>query len=323
MGDQLKPMLAELAPAPFDSDNFIFEPKWDGARCFLHVNGDEIILEGRRGTTYTHRFPEITRSDVLIKEGCQDSAILDCEIICGDGSLKSFQKLQTRIHKEQKLQIRYASMENPATLMVFDVLEYRNLPVISEPLWKRKLLLETLLDSSERVQHTPYREKDGIFFLEEYLGEGFEGVMAKSRDSLYYAYGDENARRRSEWLKVKVPKKAKLLAVGMTNGTGTRAGTFGALVLAEMKDGQLIHRGEVGSGFSNRQLKEIREITSEYGGDFARDNLCFQGLKGIRWIKPIEVRVKYLDETEDGKLRHPVFKGMIQDDLFSMLEGGE
>ena len=302
---ELRPMLAELAPEPFDSEKWLFEPKWDGARCLAYVTGDGLRIVGRSGNDYSFRFPEINRDEVKTSA----DLVLDGELICGDGSSRSFHLIQRRIHKQDSLQINWASKENPATLMVFDVLEVDGISTLTEPLWQRKLLLDKHLKDSSRVMHTPFVEGEGRLLFESLAGKGYEGVMAKHRDS-HYLLG----KRTESWLKVKVVRQDTFLAVGMTPGKGARSDTFGALILASVEDGGLAHKGEVGSGFSNGDLKHVIAIAED-------SNPHLRGINGVRWIKPIKVRVKFLEETEDGKLRFPVFLRLEGIDLFSLERG--
>jgi len=292
---ELRPMLAELAPAPFDSIEYLFEPKWDGVRCLAYVS-DELRLEGRAGSNLTYRFPEISREEVKTSL----SLVLDGELICGDGSTKSFRLIQGRVHKEDRHAIRWASMNTPATLMVFDILEVNGVSVLRQPLWSRKTILDQNLRDSPRVRHTPFVETEGKLLFETLVARGYEGIMAKHRESPYLL-----GKRSSHWLKMKVAREGSFFAVGLTEGKGARADTFGALVLASDQGDHLAYRGEVGTGFTDSDLKTILSI--------AEDAPRYFSVNGVRWIKPIRCRVKFLDETPEGKLRFPVFKRLEEE----------
>ncbi len=288
---QLRPMMAELAPAPFDSTDYLFEPKWDGVRCLAYVS-DELRLEGRSGSDYTYRFPEISR-----EQFGETFMVLDGELICGDGGKDSFHLMQGRVHKEDRLAIRWASQAKPATLMVFDILQVEGAPTLSEPLWKRKIVLGESLKDAERVKHTPFIETEGIRLFKDLAEQGYEGIMAKHRNSPYVP-----GKRSPHWLKMKVARALWLYAVGLTAGEGARADTFGALVLAErMEGGRFRYRGEVGTGLTNGDLKEITAMVVD------AESRNWSVGKKVRWIEPIKCRVKFLDETPDFKLRFPVF----------------
>jgi ATP-dependent DNA ligase len=288
-------MLAELAPAPFDSENHIFEPKWDGVRCLAYLRPDGLRLDGRKGNDLTPLFPELHR-------GVFDAppSILDGELICGDGSTRTFPLVQGRVHRGDTFAIRMGSRTHPATFMAFDILEVGGRKVTSLPLRERKALLSTQLRESERVSLTPFFEGKGCALFEAMTARGYEGVMAKHKQSPYLP-----GKRSGHWLKVKVARMGEFLAVGLTRGKGSRQDTFGALVLAAQEGKRLAYRGEVGSGFSDEELKVVLGLVRD-----APPTLALP-LKDVRWIEPIRCRVKFLEESEDGKLRFPVFAGIV------------
>lgn len=292
---RFRPMLAELASAPFDSENHIFEPKWDGVRCLAYLSQGRVKLEGRKSNDLTPLFPELTLETFFTSA----SLVLDGELICGDGSTRSFSLIQGRVHKGDPFAIRLASRQLPATYMVFDILELQGIDVTKKPLWEREALLASNLRESDRVRLTPFLEKEGCSLFQMMQSSGYEGVMAKHRESPYLP-----GKRSPYWLKVKVGKVAVFYAVGLTQGKGSRSDTFGALVLAAGEGDPFAYKGEVGSGFSDSDLRDILSL--------ARDAPpCLPiPLKGVRWIEPIRCRVKFLDESEDGKLRFPVFVGI-------------
>ncbi len=292
-----QPMLAELAPAAFDSARHIFEPKWDGVRCLAYV-GSTLRLVGRRGADLTATFPELALEDFRTRS----PLVLDGEIICGKGDRASFGLVQQRIHKQDAFEIRLASRLNPAIYMAFDILELEGADLTSSgkalPLWEREKLLAASLTPSPRVHLTPFLEAEGMAAFQAWSGAGYEGVMAKDLHASYV-----QGKRSPAWLKIKVARVGEFYAVALTPGEGCRQTSFGALVLASLERGTMVHRGEVGSGLSAAGLQAIL--------DQARDAPAALpiAIKGARWIAPLKVRVKYLDETEDGKLRFPVFIG--------------
>ena len=293
-----QPMLAVLAPAPFDADNYIFEPKWDGVRCLAYVSQDEVKLVARSGRDITDRFPEISRPAFA----ASSSMVLDGELVCGDspatlGTTGSFRLIQSRIHTQDAFAIKLASRHNPATYQVFDNLEVNDTPIVAHALWARMESLTKHLKESDRVRHTLMVERTGIAMFEDLAAMGFEGIMAKALNSPYLP-----GQRSPYWKKVKRGAEDVLFAVGLTAGQGARRGTFGALVLAS-KEGVLC--GEVGTGFKNHDLEEILSIV-----DDAPQLAANMTLTGVRWIKPIRCKVRYLDKTAGGKLRFPSFKGL-------------
>ncbi len=290
-----QPMLAELAPGAFDSARHIFEPKWDGVRCLVYI-GSALRLVGRRGADLTAVFPELALADFRARA----HLVLDGEMICGKGDRASFALVQQRIHKQDAFAVRLASRLNPAIYMAFDILELEGADLTSSgkalPLWEREKLLAASLTPSPRVHLTPFLEAEGMAAFQAWSGAGYEGVMAKDLHASYV-----QGKRSPAWLKIKVARVGEFYAVALTPGEGSRQASFGALVLASLEGGAMVYRGEVGSGFSEAGLKTILDQARDAPASLAIT------IKGARWIAPLKVRVKYLDETEDGKLRFPVF----------------
>ena len=289
---EYRPMLAELAPEPFDHQKFIFEPKWDGVRAIAYVENGHARIIGRNGTDLTDRFPEFQGQFRI-----PWSMVLDGEIFCGEGTTADFPKIQERVHLQDAFRCRLRSQLMPATFAAFDVLEWNGETLVRAPLAKRKMVLDKALPRSARVVHTQFIPEYGIAFFEAMAAAGYEGAMAKHLEGTYV-----QGKRSPLWQKFKVSRSDVFLAVGYTQGQGAREGTFGALVLASQDEGRLVYRGEVGTGFAEEALREILAMAKDANPHF--------GIKGVHWIEPIRVRVKYLDTTEDGKLRFPSFKGL-------------
>ena len=118
----IKPMLAEKAPEPFDSERHFYEVKYDGARCIAYVKDGQVRFLARSGNDHTAGFPELSG---LPRQVQASEAILDGELIVEDGdghnpstsSGHSFRALQSRIHRMNELAIRVAAQAFPATLM--------------------------------------------------------------------------------------------------------------------------------------------------------------------------------------------------------------
>lgn len=292
------PMLAELAEEPFDSEVHLYEPKFDGVRCLALVDKDRATLIGRSGKDFTYKFP-----DVVPALRSSETLVLDGEMVCGIGNRPGFPLMQGRVHKQDAFAIKLASQVNPATYMVFDILEMGGVDTTRLPLWRRKELLHLMLTESDRVKQTLFVEKEGVQLFKDLQEAEFEGVMAKRRDSLYVQ------KRGRDWLKMKVSEEEVFLAVALTEGQGRRAGAFGALVLAAAEGDTLVPRGEVGSGFNDADLQEILNIAVDSLPYLNATPAMLPG-NGPRWIEPIRVKVKFLEKTNDGKLRFPVFVGI-------------
>lgn len=292
MTKPIDPMLAK-ASAPFDNPEWLFEIKWDGERIIAFVEKEKIIrLQNRQGHDVTHRFPEIIGTHIEAKE-----AILDGEVIVFDDKKPSFSKLSQRIHLEEKLKVDLLSKTLPAFFAAFDVIGYGNILIDRMPLIKRKDILQSIISKDAgSIIPTFFLENTGKEFFETVVNLGYEGIMAKKKDS-YYLLG----KRSDLWLKMKPRKSAECFVIGFTRGNGSRS-ALGALVIAEFVGDKMIERGKVGSGISGKDLADLLESLK-----------VLRKRNGVAWVDPtVKIEVHYFEETETGHFRFPVFKRIVR-----------
>jgi bifunctional non-homologous end joining protein LigD len=277
---------------PFDSDDYIFEIKFDGTRCIVHYSNGKIKLINRRGTDISRRYPEIK---FLLNAR---EAILDGEIVIFKEGKPSFSELQEREHIEDENKIKILSEMSPATYVVFDIIQRDGVDLSSLPLIERKKILEETVVEGESIIISEYIEKYGKKFFEEIKKRGFEGIMAKKKDSMY-----EFKRSRS-WLKIKVKKTFDCIICGFTKGKGKREGVFGALILGMYYKGKIVYVGKVGTGWDEEKIKNIYSLLSSSLGE-----KIFDIDEEVVWVKPMYVcEVEGMELTKDKKIRAPSFK---------------
>jgi ATP-dependent DNA ligase len=134
----VKPMLA-VSGRPFNSAEWIFEPKIDGTRCMAEVFSDAkgVRLHNRRLFDITYRYPELALALAKGASGC----VLDGEIAVFADGRPSFAKLAERDHQNERLRIDYLSRAMPASYVVFDILYAKERSVMDLPLRERKRIL--------------------------------------------------------------------------------------------------------------------------------------------------------------------------------------
>ena len=120
----------------------------------------------------------------------------------------------------------------PATYVVFDILEKDGISLIDRPLRERREILASSLEEGAHVTVSVPVEEKGRDYYAVVTGAGLEGIMAKRLDSVY-----EPGQRSSSWLKIKELRTCDCVIFGYTEGTGARAGTFGALILGLYEQG--------------------------------------------------------------------------------------
>ncbi|MBE3572173.1 MAG: non-homologous end-joining DNA ligase [Moorella humiferrea] len=296
-------MLA-VASRPFDSPDFIYEVKWDGYRCLAYLDR-KTVLQSRNLLDITPAFPEL--AGLHCRVGMQP-AVLDGEIIIpGEGGRPSFSRLQVRGRITDPVKIRQAARQNPAVFVAFDLLYCRGENIMSRPLSWRKGLLREAVRTGDNLALSTFIETEGISFFAACTRQGLEGVVAKAKDSPYLP-----GRRSSYWQKFRQTRAGEFLIVGYEPGAGDRL--LRALILGEYRQGRLVYRGKVGTGFDREEeerllaaLKGLKTVSPPFGepvADPAR----------TRWVEPLLVcTVEYLEQTPDGRLRHPTYRGLRWD----------
>ncbi len=301
---RLSPMLAETGEAPFTHPDWLFEPKLDGYRVLAYVHDGEVTLRSRRGLYLTPAFPQIAA------ELAQQSVdmILDCEVLALDAAGRpSFNALQNRAKLKTAREIAAAERDTPTVLYCFDLLHFAGLDLRQAPYSDRRRYLAQCLLPSAHVQRI-HASDDGVALHAAALAQGFEGVIAKRRDSRYQA-----GRRSSAWLKIKPTHSAEFVIGGTTRGKGARA-PLGALLLGYWKKGRLHYAGHVGSGLDDAtlaQLKQRLEPLETAQHPFAEAPPLH---RATIWLRPETVaEVKFAEWTADGYLRAPVFLRLRDD----------
>jgi bifunctional non-homologous end joining protein LigD len=304
----LAPMLATLAREPFSHPDWAFEPKLDGLRAIAFLQGSKARLTSRNGRDVTRGYPSLVRE---LTEQPGQEMVLDGEIVAPDEEGRpSFQRLQQRMNLQGDADIRRADVQVPVLYYVFDLLFLDGYDLRAVPFEARRRQLERALVPSENVRLIDQFEEEGEAAYGAAVENGLEGVMAKKHDSAY-----RSGERSRLWLKVKATLADEFVVGGYTRGTGARRSTFGALLLGQYdSEGKLQYAGNVGTGFDDRTLEEmkqrlegLRAKRSSFAGEVS-------GAGEATWVKPeVVAEVKFAQRTGDGRLRVPVFLRLRED----------
>ena len=229
-------MEAKLACELPEEPGWQFEPKWDGFRCLAFRAGSEVDLRAKSGKPLARYFPEVTEMLRALKP---KPFVIDGELaIPLDGTL-SFDALQMRVHPAES-RIRKRSVENPAILILFDMLlDTTGKSLLAEPLDKRRGALEAFFKAAGKIEgltlsrYTKDR-KHAKRWLDDARG-ALDGVIAKRSDGPYLP----GARAM---LKVKRLRTADCVVGGFRYESGSNQ--VGSLLLGLYnKDGRLDHVG--------------------------------------------------------------------------------
>ena len=313
----IEPMNASLSEGLFSSADWFFEPKLDGVRALTFIQHGSVSMFSRRGLDATKQYPSIAAE---LREQVEPRLVLDGEIVAFDqNGVPSFQEIQQRLNLMRESDIKRAESQVPVFYYVFDILYAGGYDLRGAPLDQRKRLLRQLLLPTERVWLVEHFEQDGEVAYRVAVEHGLEGLLAKRRDSVY-----ESGRRSKSWMKIKSTKEGEFVIGGYTEGGGSRAGTFGSLLLGYYDDeGKLVHAGHVGTGFNDKTLKLLKEKlealrTDErpFAEEPSRAGMPFGRPKNtpVTWVKPeLVAQVRYAQWTKDGVLRAPSFLGLRDD----------
>jgi ATP-dependent DNA ligase len=184
----LSPMLARSVkgiPHPDKSgQGFLYEPKWDGFRCIVFRDGDEVELTSRNERPMTRYFPEVVEA---VKQSLPRRCVLDGELVVTMGGRLEFERLQERIHPADS-RVRKLAVETPASLVAFDALAVDDRSLMDAPMEERRTALESALaDASPPVHLTPATREHATAqsWFSRFEGAGLDGVVAKPLSSTY------------------------------------------------------------------------------------------------------------------------------------------
>ncbi|MEO6599427.1 MAG: DNA ligase D [Polyangiaceae bacterium] len=302
MPREVEPELATLVAQTPTGDAYIHEVKFDGYRVIACVEGGDVRLLTRRGEDWTERMPSLTKA---LEQLQVQSAILDGEFVALDEQgLTDFQLLQNSFSGKGSAPLAYYAFD----LLFLDGLDLRPLPLL-----ERKAQLKALVDempkSESTLRYSDHTHGNGARFYEEAVKLGLEGVVSKRADSSY------RSGRGKDWQKSKGLARQEFVIVGFTDPAGGRA-HLGALLLGTHRGGQVVYSGRVGTGFSDRSLKDLHGALAplEIASPKLTDAPKGAAIRGVHWVKPkLVAEVAYMGVTHDGLLRHPTFKGLRED----------
>ena len=216
-----------------------YEPKWDGFRCLLSRQGDEVDLRSKAGEDLARYFPELVAAARELKA---TAFVLDGEIVVPQGNSFSFDDLLQRIHPAAS-RVRKLSQETPALYLTFDLLaggKGKNLS--GQPLSKRRPALEEFATSNFRGSATFHLSPATTSYAsaKKWLaqaGGGSDGVIAKRLDLPYQGGNREGMQ------KIKKFRSADCVVGGFRYATNKIDGkkVIGSLLLGLYDDAGLLH----------------------------------------------------------------------------------
>src|SRR5207247_2118280 len=222
LAQKVPPMMAVAADEPFDSPDFVYEPKWDGVRTLAFVDGGEVRLQTRNLLDCTQPYPEATQVAEALAGGYQ--AIVAGEAVALDPKgVPSFQRLQPRMHQTDDSAIRKLRRSTPVVYEAFDILYLDGEDLTRRPLRERLAKLDAALTPMGAIRRSEGFVGTGLALFAAAREQGLEGIVAKRLDSVYVP-----GARSPAWVKIKAFRSMDCVIGGWTEGQGGRAKLRGA-----------------------------------------------------------------------------------------------
>ena len=311
------PMLAKLTDTIPDGDGWLYEPKWDGFRCIVFRDGDDIELASRNERPFTRYFPELIQP---MLDNLPNRCVVDGEIVVPDSDDRGldFDALLQRIHPAES-RVRRLAAETPASFVAFDLLAIDDELLLTTPLEQRHARLQALLaDANAPIYMCPSTTDHATAqrWFVEFEGAGLDGVIAKRLSDPY-------TPDKRTLIKVKHERTADCAVAGYRihkDGKGV-----GSLLLGLNDDEGRLHHVGVTASFTVKRRAELLDelaplLANAFDGhpwrDWAEAQAHGEGrLPGAqsRWnagkdLSWVPIRVERVAEVTFGQLQNGRFR---------------
>jgi len=292
--------LAKLVNKIPDSDDWLYELKYDGYRIAAYIESNNARLSTRNGNDYTERFQCVASS--LIEWANGRAMVLDGEMTVTDASGKTdFQALQNYMKNPRHQNLTY---------IIFDLLALDGKDLRGQTLVERKRILESLMKKApSNLWYSRHVRGNGRESFSAACTMGMEGIVGKKADSVY------SGTRNGDWIKLKCDKRQEFVIGGYTL-TDKKTRGVSALLLGAYKADDFLYVGRAGTGLSESDTKELQRNFE----DIVKINCPFKLEPKPRlnekviWLEPeIVTEIKFAEWTKDHLLRQASFKGLRTD----------
>lgn len=295
--DTIAPMLATHGSVTaLKAGQWAFEGKWDGYRLLIEIDHGDFRVRSRRGREVTQEYRELRW---LADDLAEHHLVLDGEAVVLDSSgVPNFHEMQNRG--------KFSRVE----FWAFDLLYLDGRSLLRARYRDRRKLLEMLAAGSNLIV-PDLLPGDGKEALEHSGERGWEGVIAKKRDSTY-----QPGRRSSSWIKDKHWNTQEVVIGGWKAGEGGRSSGIGSLLMGIPSAGGLHFAGRVGTGFTERDLAKLKKTLAPLHTDESPFDppLPRSEARGVTYVQPVLVgEVRYSEWTPDDRLRQSSWRGLRPD----------
>ena len=282
----VKPLLVSEIPA---GSKWIHEVKFDGYRMQVRVD-KSVKITSRNKLDWTHRFPTLAKTF----KAHPFKLIMDGEVVSlTEQGISDFGNLQANLKSGDHSSIVFYA---------FDLMHLHGLDLTDTPLIERKNVLRSVVEGagSDRLLYSEHFE-DGQALYQQAELLGLEGVVSKLADSKY--------RPSKSWQKIKCQQSDDLTILGYVPSGRMHVS---ALRVGRREGDAFKYVGKVGTGFSNEVSAQLRKQLGHM--HILRPTLTERLRKpDTKWVQPhLTAKIAFRGITQDGKLRHPSFKGLKQ-----------
>ena len=285
----IPPMLASAGEC-FDSDDYLFEIKWDGFRALCYIENGHYRLMGRNKSDFTAQFPELSPL-----AGLPDGTVIDGEILAMVNGKPDFASLLTRQRSNTA-----RTRGHQVTFVAFDLLYHEFNTLLETGCEQRRHALEQILSHSPnpRIVLSHGIVGAGKLYFEKVQEMGLEGMVAKKRSGRY-----EPGKRSNSWIKCKASRQIVCAIIGYE----LNENRLKNLIIAAPVEGELKWIGQVGSGITQLMQTKLLDLLS---ARTCKQPIIPCTIKGL-WVVPdLFCNVSFLEWTNTGKLRGPVFESL-------------
>jgi ATP-dependent DNA ligase len=288
----LAPQLARSAKALPLGEDWVYEPKFDGFRAIVFVDGDDVYIQSRGGKPLARYFPELSFAP--------GRHVLDGEIVIDADPdpahpLQDFGSLQQRLHPAAS-RVAMLAETMPARFVAFDLLAAGDLMLLERPHSERRAALHELA-AAAAVDLTPQVSDPDA--TAPWLARG-EGVVAKLTNAPY------RPGERKGMVKVKRMRTIDAVVAGYR--PGKEAGTVGSLILGLYDPAGELHVVGHSSGLRAAEKRALVERLTPYetGQRGHGDPSRWQTEREMEWVslRPELVVEVSFDHASDGRIRH-------------------
>lgn len=311
----IDPMLAKSAARVPAADSvpggLAYEPKWDGFRCLILRDGEEVELGSRGSKPLTRYFPDLVAA---VKQHLPARIVLDCEIVVRSGELGAerldFDALGQRIHPADS-RVQKLAVATPAEIIAFDLLALGDDDLTSRPFLERRGLLEQVL--ADRAPGSPVHltrlTTDTALaqeWFEKFEGAGLDGVVAKPLQDPYRP-------GKRAMIKIKHSRTAEAVVLGYRIHKSGR-GVGSLLIGLYTDDGSLVNVGGVASFTMARRQELVAELEPllerDADGTAVRNQTeksRYSAAKDVGYValRPEKVVEVGYNQMEQWRFRHP------------------